>query len=43
MSWTIEVPYRRTPDGIVFGEAVEEEGGQIGFLEGWTYEERQVH
>jgi len=42
-SWTIEVPYRRTPDGIVFGEAVEEEGGQIGFLEGWTYEERKVH
>jgi hypothetical protein len=42
-SWTIEVPYHRTPDGIVFGEAVEEEGGHVGFLEGWAYEERQVH
>ena len=38
-TWIAEVPYQRVEDGIEFGQAHEEIGGELGFLEGWASEE----
>jgi hypothetical protein len=37
-NWSVDVPYKRNETRIEFGEATEQTGGDIGFLEGWAAE-----
>lgn len=38
-TWTAELPYERTNDEILFGQAREDSGGDVGFMEGWASQE----
>jgi hypothetical protein len=41
-TWTAEVSYERSNEGIRFGAMGEEFGGEVGFLEGWACETPKV-
>ena len=42
-TWCVELPYKRTAEGIEFGEATESLGDEIGFLQGWAGSKRPVN
>jgi len=41
-TWSVGIPYQRIDNGIEFGDAVEEIGSEVGFLEGWASERPKV-
>lgn len=41
-TWALEIPYERIGNTIEFGDAREEIGGEVGFLEGWASEKPKV-
>ena len=41
-TWSVDIPYQRIDDAIEFGDAVEQIGGEVGFLEGWASEKPKL-
>jgi len=41
-TWSVDIPYERNNNGIEFGDAVEQTGVEVGFLEGWASENPKV-
>jgi hypothetical protein len=38
-TWSADIPYERNNNGIEFGDALEQIGCEVGFLEGWAASE----
>lgn len=41
-TWSVDIPYQRIDNEIEFGDAIEQTGGEVGFLEGWASEKPKV-
>jgi hypothetical protein len=41
-TWSVDLSYQRIDNGIEFGDACEQIGGEVGFLEGWASEKPKV-
>jgi hypothetical protein len=41
-TWSVDLPYQRIDNGIEFGDAREQIGGEVGFLEGWASQQPKV-